>query len=331
MTIAVYDTSCGSLNSGDEIIMDAVDSVLQELFPMQHKVAYPTHYPLSLKAVRRIKKSRVAFVGGTNLLSSTTSFWPARNQWAVGCIESWILNKKAVLLGCRWNAYQRPPNLWSRLSYRTILSDCYVHSVRDSHSENMLRRAGISNILTTGCPTMWALTDDHCRDIPREKAHDVLFTLTDYRRAPKEDFALIQLLRSSYRRLYFWAQGSKDLDYFSSLMTGQSLGSFELLGPSLASFDSTLRNTPSIEYVGTRLHAGIRALQMKKRSIVIGVDNRALEKQRDFNLQIVERGNLSGLSHLMNGSFETNLRIPLDRITAWKAQFAAGKAPSLQR
>ena len=48
----------------------------------------------------------------------------------------------------------------------------------------------------------------------------------------------------------------------------------------------------NIDYVGTRLHAGIRALQHKKRTIIIGIDNRAIEKAKDFNLTVIDRKNI---------------------------------------
>lgn len=321
MTISVYDTFCGSLNSGDGIIMEAVAEVLDQIFPLQHKVAYPTHYPLSFKAVRRIRKSSITVVGGTNLLSSAISFWPRRNQWAVGYIESLILKKRVVLLGCGWKEYQGPASRWARLFYRAILSEHYMHSVRDSYTEQMLRGFGFSNVVNTGCPTMWGLSDGHCLQIPEGKGKDVVFTLTDYRRAPKDDLAFIEVLKHAYRRIYFWAQGSKDLEYFSSLLAGQPVDNLEIVGPSVPRFDGILRDVESIDYVGTRLHAGMRALQMKRRAIIIGVDNRAVEKRRDFNLQVVERGDIDALRRLIYGSFKTQLWIPNDKISAWKSQF----------
>ena len=45
-----------------------------------------------------------------------------------------------------------------------------------------------------------------------------------------------------------------------------------------------------LDYVGTRLHAYIRAVQHGKRAINIVVDDRGKEMGRDFNLTIVRRG-----------------------------------------
>ena len=45
----------------------------------------------------------------------------------------------------------------------------------------------------------------------------------------------------------------------------------------------------NVDYVGTRLHAGIFALNHKVRSIIVAVDNRAIEIAKDTNLPIVRR------------------------------------------
>jgi hypothetical protein len=76
-----------------------------------------------------------------------------------------------------------------------------------------------------------------------------------------------------------------------------------------------------VDYVGTRLHAGIRALQHGRRSLVIGVDNRAAEKHRDFNLACLPRQNIEALARLVSAPLRTRIHIPENRIAEWKAQF----------
>ena len=175
--------------------------------------------------------------------------------------------------------------------------------------------------INTGCPSMWGLTKDHCLRIPNQKSKDVIFTLTDYRRQPIDDLNMIRLLEKRYRKLYFWAQGSNDLKYLSDLMGSNYLTQIKLIGPSLISYDYILNNIESIDYVGTRLHAGIRAIQMGKRAIIIGVDNRAIEKRKDFNLHVIDRGDIKILDQSICNKFDTQLYIPLDRISKWKSQF----------
>lgn len=322
MSIAVYDSYCGSLNSGDAIIMDAIYAQMSELFPYEHKVAYPTHYPLSYKAIRRIKKSRLCFVGGTNLLSSSIRFRSKKNQWAIGHIGAFVLKKRPILLGCGWKNYQHKSTIKSRIFYQTILSDNFLHSVRDSYSEKKLKDLGISNVINTGCPTLWTLTKDHCAEITQDKSDNVVFTLTDYRKDADADREMIRLLFSLYNKLYVWLQGANDYAYLRSLLNDNELEKIEMIGPTLSEYDLLLDTVAHLDYVGTRLHAGIRAMQKKRRAIIIGVDNRATEKQVDFNLAVVERGNLEKLSELINNAFATQIRLPNENITAWKAQFS---------
>jgi len=51
--ITVYDTACGSLNMGDEIIMDAVMLHLESMFEHQQFCRYPTHYALASKTLKK--------------------------------------------------------------------------------------------------------------------------------------------------------------------------------------------------------------------------------------------------------------------------------------
>jgi polysaccharide pyruvyl transferase WcaK-like protein len=322
MTIAIYDTYCGSLNSGDAIIMDAVAEQLNLLFPHEHKVGYPTHYPLSLKAIRRIKKSRMSFVGGTNLLSSNIHLRSRKNQWSIGQIGAFILKKHVILLGCGWKNYQQPNNWKSRLFYQTLLSASHLHSVRDSYSEKKMHDLGFANVVNTSCPTLWKLTTEHCAAIPREKAANVVFTLTDYRRHPEADTAMIHLLFNLYDKIYFWIQGAGDLAYLRTLANNEDLKKITLIGPSLHEYDQLLLDADNLDYIGTRLHAGIRAMQKKRRSIIIGVDNRAIEKRNDFNLTVIERDNPAKLSEMIEMPFNTKLILPTEKIAAWKAQFS---------
>jgi polysaccharide pyruvyl transferase WcaK-like protein len=321
MSIAIYNTFCGSSNSGDAIIMDAVFGVLCDLFPISHKISYPTHYPLSLNAINKAKKSHISFVGGTNLLSSSISFRSRKNNWAISYLGAMLLNKHSVLLGCGWKEYQGFPSFMSRLFYKKILSDRFLHSVRDSYSAQKMNSVGFENVINTSCPTMWGLSKDHCLSIPRSKCNDVIFTLTDYRPLPKRDAEVIKLIQKSYRNIYFWAQGSKDISYLSSICDSKSMNMFKIIGPDLSSFDAVLKNNTSIDYVGTRLHAGIRAMQMKKRAVIIGIDNRAMEKRKDFNLPVVERGDIKSLEYIISNSFETDIHLPVENINKWKSQF----------
>lgn len=321
MTIAIYDTYCGSFNSGDAIIMDAINQQIRLLFPYEHTVRYPTHYPLTFKAIRRIKKSSRVFVGGTNLLSSNIFLSSKKNQWAISQAGAMHLKQHAILFGCGWKNYNEPTTRLSRLFYKTILSQTFLHSVRDSYTEQKMRALGIDNVINTGCPTLWRLTPDHCAKIPTLKSEQVVFTLTDYRQAPDADRALISTLFANYKKIFFWKQGANDLEYLQSLIDPNAFDQMTVIGPALMDFDQLLTETESLEYVGTRLHAAIRAMQKGRRSLIIGVDNRAREKQIDFSLNVLDRDNISDLSALINSEMATHIALPVEKIDLWRRQF----------
>ena len=60
---------------------------------------------------------------------------------------------------------------------------------------------------------------------------------------------------------------------------------------------------------------------MKVRTLIVSIDNRAEEKNKDFNLPIIKRDSLSDLSYIINTSFSTEINIPEEKIEKWKSQF----------
>ena len=74
---------------------------------------------------------------------------------------------------------------------------------------------------------------------------------------------------------------------------------------------------------GTRLHAGIKAMQNLKRSIIIIVDNRARSIKRDNNIVAIERNELDRLENIINNEFETNIILNQKGIDLWKKQFTS--------
>lgn len=310
--ILIFDTSIATQNLGDSIILDSVNKSLTGLFPNGRFFNTATHESIGLVSYKLHKMADFSFVAGTNLLSSNMNKY---NQWKVNFIDAAFL-KDIILLGVGWWQYQNSPNLYTKLLYKKLLSRKLQHSVRDSYTKEKLANAGIVNCINTGCPTTWSLTPQHCSDIPKVKSDDVIFTLTDYNKDRAADSRLINLLTERYNKVFFWPQGSGDLDYLDSFACD-----VEVLAPSLRSFDKILANTESIEYIGTRLHAGIRALQHKRRAIIIGVDNRAAEIAKDINLPFLARENIDELDGLIGGQWATTLFIDFAAIDAWRSQF----------
>lgn len=76
-----------------------------------------------------------------------------------------------------------------------------------------------------------------------------------------------------------------------------------------------------VDFVGTRLHGGIRALQKNIRTIIIGVDNRALEKKKDFHLPVIDRNEIEDLEYLIQKDYKLDIKLPNDNINKFKKSF----------
>ncbi|MEN6459655.1 MAG: polysaccharide pyruvyl transferase family protein [Thermoguttaceae bacterium] len=311
--IVLYNPAVSTMNLGDQIIWDGVAAALRPLFPGAFYVEISTHLPVSPWYMRLLADADLRFVCGTNLISSTMNRF---RQWNVNLRTAGSV-RPTILLGVGWWQYQRNPNLYSRLLIRRLLSRTHWHSVRDQYTADKLASVGIRNVVNTGCPSMWGLTPEHCRTIPCDKAPSVIFTLTDYNQSPEADRRLIAILNRNYRRVRFWTQGWNDRDYFLSLEPGTNI---EVIGPSLAAYDRAL-DEEDADYVGTRLHAGIRAIQRRRRALILGVDNRAAEKQKSFGLNVLDRRQLDELEARIRQPITTEIRLPDANIRRWLAQF----------
>lgn len=115
-----------------------------------------------------------------------------------------------------------------------------------------------------------------------------------------------------------------DITTYIKLLLLYELGALDkikIIDASLSQYDSILKKD-NVEYVGTRLHAGIRALNFGKRTIIIAVDNRAIEIARDTNLNIILRDEVDRcLNNQINSNFKTEILLPEENINLWKSQF----------
>jgi Polysaccharide pyruvyl transferase len=312
--IAIIDTSIGTDNLGDEIIMDSVNEVIYEMFPDSYIFRVPSHDVLTRKSLGIIKRSSLCFVGGTNILASPG--WRLR-------LRDLIFLKNAICLGVTWGAPDVQPTRKRRLVLKRILSADEVHSVRDTYTKRLLDLIGIQSV-STSCPTMWKLTSRHCGEIPRKKSSNVLFTLTAYRNDPEADRKMVQILQKNYRTLYFFSQMHADLEYMKRL----NVGPVKLISPTVHGYDKILANE-DLDFVGSRLHGGIRALQHRKRALIIGIDHRSLEIAKDTDLPVLPRTEIDQLEDWIYGEQPTAIRLPLDEIASWKAQFGSNNGTPL--
>lgn len=311
-TITILDTTVASDNLGDQIILDAVKDVLQEVLPEAYPYHVATHEYMTRISKSLLAKSDVAFVAGTNILASNME---ARVLWKLNPWDAFAF-RDTILLGCGWMNYMKQPNTYSRWLLKRVLADRYIHSVRDSYTEEKLRSLG-KQVVNTSCPTMWRLTPEHCQHVPTSKAPAVVTTLTFYLRRPEEDGEMLRMLKDRYATVYFWPQQREDMAYFESL----GVSGVRYVNPSLSAYNRFLDNE-DVDFVGTRLHGGIRALQKHRRALIVRVDNRATEIAKDTGLPTMERKDFVHMNEWISGSETPDIRLPTANIARWKQQFA---------
>jgi polysaccharide pyruvyl transferase WcaK-like protein len=310
-TITLFDTSAASDNIGDTIIVDAVTAELSRLMPDAYTYTVATHEYMSSHSRDLLRKSSAAFVAGTNILSSNME---TRLLWKVWPWDA-LAFSETVLVGCGWLWYMKKPNAYSRWFLGRVLSNTRIHAVRDSYTLSQLSGMG-KRVLNTSCPTMWSLTPEHCSSLPTRKTSEVVATLTCYSSDREGDRKFIELLQTNYSKVSFFPQQREDLAYFESL----GLSGVSVVDPSLRAYNNLLDN-PDIEFVGTRLHGGIRALQKGRRALIIAIDNRAKEISRDTGLPTVARGDLGAIEDWINGDRPTVIKLPEAAIREWRGQF----------
>lgn len=310
--VTILDTSAASDNVGDEIIMESVNSILHDVFPSAYFYKVATHEYMGDLSRNILKRSDYIFIGGTNILSSRIGdgiVWKVR-PWDAAALDH------AITLGCGWFNYQREPNLYSRWFLRKALSSDYVHSTRDTYASERLNKLGLQSV-NTSCITTWGLSKSHCEIISKNKSERAVFTLTYYLNNKKNDSDFIKLLQENYSEVYFWPQQENDVEYFASL----NFPDVKIINPNLKAYDDFL-NGNDVDYIGTRLHGGIRALQKFKRSLIIAVDIRATEIARSTNLPVVKFGDLDSMRHWIANPCSTEINLPEEAIATWKSQFS---------
>lgn len=322
--ILILDTSIGTGNKGDDIIMECTHKELDFLLHDNYELRLPTHVS-SFHWYQVLKKSRslmrfvncqLKFVGGSNILSKNMlTHYP---QWNI----NWFNSKPfqgSILVGVGVGAGENRSNWYTRHLYSRVLSHKYIHSVRDERSKRYIEDELGLKAINTGCVTMWIFTPEFCKTIPAQKTDKVVFTITAGKQLVEKDRFLIDILRSLYREIYFWPQGIDDFIYLKQLGDTHDI---HILPASKEAYDEYLTQNET-DYVGTRLHGGIYAMRHHRRSIIIAIDERAREINKVNNLVCVEIDDLeSTLSQLITSEFRTNIKMDFDSINNWKDQFS---------
>lgn len=323
----LFDTSCGSLNMGDYIICESVEKELKEILANDFLIKIATHTPITHfyqnldinPLYNYCKHAHYKFFAGTNIIQYRLFLRPWANFNAN--VFNYAPYKRTILVGAGSDKNRKWMDPYTKFLFKKVLSREYIHSARDQKTKELLESLGLKAI-NTGCATMWSLTEDHCKSIPKSKAKNVIFTLTDYRKDPENDKKLIEVLRSSYEKTYFWVQGTGDYEYLSKLTDTEKI---DIIPPSLEEYRKVLTNHKNIDYVGTRLHAGIFAMQNKVRSIIIAVDNRANDIKESYNINAIAREEIEGIRDKIYETFDTKININRKNIEKWKSQFLSNE------
>lgn len=317
--VAIFDTSIGSFNQGDSIIMESCYKELKEIYHQEFLVKFSTHTPLR-KEYQIGKNTKKAFsqfdykfICGTNILNN--NMLVRTPLWNINLVDS-IYLKNCILVGVGMGNEKIKINKYTKKLYRKVLSKNYYHSTRDEKTKEFLESIGLSAI-NTGCPTLWSLNNDFCEKIPKYKSKTVVITLTDYAADICKDQKFIDIINNNYEKIYFWIQGIKDLEYLRQL---KNTNNFVLISPNVDDYNCFLKET-ECDYIGTRLHAGIKAMQHARRSIILIVDNRARDMKNTYGIKTIDRNKIEELPKFINDNYKTNLKVDTNKILEWKNQF----------
>lgn len=317
MNISVFDTSISNYNLGNTIIMDSIYEHLDSIFPRDFIFKIPSA-ELTDYTISYIQNSDLLFFGGTNSICPKMEEY---SQWGI-TLDNVKYIENFVSVGLGWWQYSDFTSKYTKKLLHKLLLNGYLHAVRDEYTKNKLKEIGINNVINTACPTLWNISNT---DINYDKSENAIITLTDYYTNRESDLELINIVKSNYKNIYYWLQGTGDYKYIKEL--DKDVVDGNIIPPRVELYNTFLNNT-DVDYIGTRLHGGIRALQHGKKSFIISVDNRATEMARDFNLPVIERSNLDILNDKINMKYNIDIKIPHGNIRIWKEQFKKYKYKS---
>jgi len=215
-------------------------------------------------------------VAGTNLLPFRSAKDP---QFPVPAVAQRQIEGRVVLFGVGWRRYAAQ---WDKDSAKTtlrLLSKVYPQSVRDSHTQGLLRELGVESVLT-GCPTLWSVPEQ----LGEFDEGSVVLTITDYSPDSGRDRRLLDWAQRRFRNAVLQPMGPRDAEI---AIREYKWDPARVLPYSLADFSKYLIDHRPM-FMGTRLHAAIRVMQYGLPAAIVAIDNRAKEMGADFGLHITD-------------------------------------------
>ncbi|SHG89861.1 Polysaccharide pyruvyl transferase family protein WcaK [Cognatiyoonia sediminum] len=308
----LIDTSIGSDNVGDEIIMSEIKSHLLPLISDAYVTTSAGHDGLGVYSRDLAGKADLVLLLGTNAL---------RHQYRVGKKYIWYVDRKdisaiegkVVLFGVGANRDFEKIERRQLAFLQRVLAPNFVHAVRDETGARIVEACGLKSV-NTSCPTLWAAP--RVKVDPAKRPGAVCFTLTKHKADPLDQQMLDQML-DLYEDVYFWPQQPRDLEYLRTL---NNQGRVKVLPPNLSAYDAFLSST-EVDVVGTRLHGSIRGLHHGRRVLAIAIDNRARDIGAEVSLPTLPRSEMHKLAERLNGDLTCELSLPKEKIDLFLDQF----------
>lgn len=323
MKVVLFNTAIGTTNNGDFIIYENAKRGIQPLLEKSFVMEFGTHlnnlgilhYCVHSSKVSFADSCDYKFVLGTNLL--TSNMWRSIRQWPVGPFNR-LIYKNCIMMGTGITYDKTKMDLFTRQMYQQILRKDIVHSVRDEKSKKMLETISGVKAINTGCPTLWGLTPDVCDKIPVKKAKNAVVSVSGYKSQidKKADQILVDTMEANYDKIYLWVQTIEDEHYYKELNHKKEAVNIY----SLYEFKRLCENG-NVDYIGTRLHGGIFAMQNLVRTIIIEIDHRASGFREDNHINTISRANIEELEDYLNCDVKTEIVLRESEIKDWLSQF----------
>ena len=144
--IFLYEPSIGSENVGDQIIVDSIKKEMASLLSPSFCIELPTHLPLSNRFMYFLGKADYKFVCGSNIMVGDLNSIIHLKQWNLNPLTYHNV-RNAILVGVGAQQYNQKITIPTRLAFKWMFGSRYIHSVRDSDTEQVLKDIGIKNVI----------------------------------------------------------------------------------------------------------------------------------------------------------------------------------------
>jgi hypothetical protein len=152
-TLAFINPRLSTQNVGDLFIEDSVKRILD--YDRAHSIEIDPRRPISPGDIDRINATEAAVIVGTNLWYRDM---PRLGRWCFSLDELKRIRVPIIPFGIGTTRHAGEDNGFHRdtlAQIRLIHASCAAGSVRDVRTAEALEEAGISNVVMTGCPTLF--------------------------------------------------------------------------------------------------------------------------------------------------------------------------------